>query len=623
MIVSPLIPNRTSLSGLGITDVTLTGGPWAALQDLNASAMIGHAEQWMEKLGWIANFDKAASGAVHDRQGREFSDSEIYKLMEAMSWEVVRAPNPDLEARLENLTARVGAAQSTDGYISTRFGHDGLPPRYSDLQWGHELYCMGHLIQASVARARTAGMEDPLVAIGIRAADHICATFGDDGNRGICGHPEVETALIELWRVTGNRAYLDQARRFLMRRGYGVLGDSEMGSSYWQDDIPIANATVLRGHAVRAMYLMAGATDLAVEDNDADMMEAILRQMGATLERRTYLTGGMGSRHTGEAFGEDWELPPDRAYCETCAGIGAIMACQRLLLATGQSRWADMVERILFNVVAASPGSDGHSFFYANPLQQRVPGEAADPDHVSRRAGTSVRAPWFEVSCCPTNLTRLIASLSSYFVSRDRTGVQIHQYTPMSIVTEIGSGDVELEVTMEHADDGRIRVRIVSCPEEEWTLGLRVPSWSGESWVSYDDTLETAEPGYFHLTRVFSPGDVIELGLDVRPRWTWPDPRIDAVRGQAAVEKGPVVMAIESLDVDGALEDIAVDPFVSPEIRDGRVWVSARRRHFTDEEWPYASFFPFGEGQCTIPLVEYRNWGRRGPTAMRVWMPVA
>jgi len=624
MIVSPLVSTRTPLSGLGLTDVALTGGCWGVLQGLNASAMIDHAESWMERLGWIANFDKAASGAVHDRQGREFSDSEVYKLMEAMSWEVVRAPNPGLEARLERLTSRVAAAQSADGYISTKFGHDGLPPRYSDLQWGHELYCMGHLIQAAVARARTAGMDDLLVEVGIRAADHICETFSDQGNRGICGHPEVETALVELFRVTGNRAYLDQARRFIRRRGYGVLGDSEMGPAYWQDDGPIAEATVLRGHAVRAMYLMAGAVDVAVEDGDADLLDALRRQMSAGLARRTYLTGGMGSRHTGEAFGQDWELPPDRAYCETCAGIGAVMACQRLLLATGESRWADMAERILYNVVAASPGSDGRSFFYANPLQQRVPGEAGYPDSVSRRAGTSVRASWFEVSCCPTNLTRFIASLGSYVVTRDHAGIQIHQYAPMSVVTEIGAGDVELEVATTYPETGQIRVRIVSCPDEEWTLSLRVPSWSAESWVSCESAVERAEPGYVRLTRVFSPGDVVELNLDVTPRWTRPDPRIDAVRGQAAVEKGPLVMTMESLDLDGLdLEDIAVDTSQPPEVRDGRVWVSAFRRRFSDVSWPYASCFPFEEEDCQISLVEYRNWGRRGPTAMRVWAPVA
>ncbi|HUX68948.1 MAG TPA: beta-L-arabinofuranosidase domain-containing protein, partial [Cellulomonadaceae bacterium] len=232
----PVAPSTGRWRPLGLADVTIDSGFWADLQRLNSTAMIAHCEEWVETMGWIGNFDAAVEGRLPaDRRGREFSDSEIYKLLEAMSWEVGRTGDAALEARLQALVARVAPVQEADGYLNTRFGRPGQAPRYSDLQWGHELYCYGHLIQAGVARARTHG-EDELVRIATRAADHVCDVFGDEGDQRVCGHPEIEVALVELYRVTGERRYLDQARAFVDRRGHGALGDIELGRQYYQDD---------------------------------------------------------------------------------------------------------------------------------------------------------------------------------------------------------------------------------------------------------------------------------------------------------------------------------------------------------------------------------------------------
>ena len=622
----PVAPSHGRWRPLGLDEVRIDGGFWGDLQRLNATVMIEHCETWIERTGWAGNFDAAVEGRLPAaRQGREFSDSEVYKLLEAMSWEVARTGDAAMEARLQALTARVAAAQEADGYVSTMFGRPGQAPRYSNLQWGHELYCMGHLIQAGVARGRTAGHDDLLVRVAVAAADHVCRTFGPDGNPGVCGHPEIEVALAELARFTGERRYLDQARLFVERRGHGVLGDIELGSSYFQDDVPVRRATALSGHAVRALYLASAAVDVAVEDEDDELLAAVASQVLTTLSRRTYVTGGMGAHHEGESFGADWELPPDRAYSETCAGVGSVMVNHRLLLATGDSRHADAVERTLYNVVATSPAADGHGFYYTNTLHQRVPGHEVDPDVVSPRASSSLRAPWFAVSCCPTNVTRTVASLAAYLASVDDDGVQLHQYAPATIRADLGAGRaVALRVTTGYPVDGRVAVTVEETPAGPWALTLRVPAWATGATVTAGGATRAAEPGYVTVERAFAPGDVVVLDLPVAPRWTRPDPRVDAVRGQVAVERGPVVYALESVDLGADVGAAWVRADEPPVERDGQVLVPVRTGTPAEDGWPFrtGTDAPALARERFVPLVAYHDWAERGPSTMRVWIPV-
>ncbi len=578
----PHAPSSARWQPLGIDEVRLDGGFWGELQHRNATAMIAHAEHWVEQMGWAGNFDLAAAGTLPEgRRGREFSDSEIYKLLEAMAWEVGRTGDADLDRRLRALAFRVAAAQEPDGYISTMFGRPGQGARWSDPEWGHELYCIGHLIQAGVARARTHG-DDELVQVAVRAADHVCAEFGPDGRQGVDGHPEIESALVELSRLTGERRYLDQARLFVERRGHGVLADIELGRSYFQDDEPVRSATTLRGHAVRALYLAAGAADVAVEDGDAALLDAVTGQVRSALARRTYLTGGMGAHHEGESFGLDFELPPDRAYAETCAGIASVLANHRLLLQSGDARHADAVERTLYNVLAASPSAEGTAFFYTNPLQQRVPGEVPDPEVASPRAASSLRAPWFHVSCCPTNVTRTVASLAAYVASTDDAGVQLHQYAPGTVATTVGGEPVRLRVETGYPHDGRVVVAVEEAPAA-WTLTLRIPAWAAGATVDG----RPVEPGYVAVDGPAAGGRV-ELDLPVAPRFTVADPRVDAVRGQVAVEAGPLVYALESVDLGTDVGLARVDTGIAPEVRDGAVTVHARTVDVPEGDWPYA-----------------------------------
>lgn len=640
--VAPRGPRR----GLGVGELLLDGGFWGALQETNARATLGHCLDWMEQLGWLGNFDRVAEGVTGgDRPGWQFSDSEVYKLLEALAWEHGRTGDPAVDAMLNKMVDRVAAAQDEDGYLNTCFGHAGQPGRYADLSTGHELYCTGHLLQAAVARVRTLGRavgEDRLVEVARRAADHVCREFGADGRAGICGHPEIEVGLAELGRALDEPRYTEQARLFVERRGRGTLAPIALLSpAYFQDDVPVRDADVWRGHAVRALYLAAGAVDVAVDTLDDDLRAAVERQWTRSVERRTYLTGGMGSRHQDEGFGDDWELPPDRAYCETCAGVASVMVSWRLLLATGEVRYADLIERTLYNVVATSPRTDGRAFFYANPLQQREPGADVRPDAVNPRAEGGVRAPWFDVSCCPTNVARTLASWQAYaaFVEEaDGAAVMtLAQYAAGDLRMVLDGGEeLALRVTTGYPHDGQVRIEVIAAPERPVTLRLRVPHWAdGATLTGPDGSATGVAPGWVTAGRALAAGDVLTLGLPTTPRLTWPDPRVDAVRGAVAIERGPLVLALESVDLpdDVPLDQVRLDPAVAPRAQaDGAVvracvvplpGAGAGTPPFAPGNPRLGSPGPDDGGPAALdlPLVPYHRWAERGPSTMRVFIP--
>ncbi|GII54756.1 hypothetical protein Pth03_31450 [Planotetraspora thailandica] len=590
-MVSPVTPSSGVLAPLGLDSVRISPGFWA---DRDARVVIDHAWEWAERVGWIGNF------RGEPRRGREFSDSEIYKLLEAMAWSGHHG--------FDELAQTVARAQEADGYLNTKWSGD----RYADFEWGHELYCYGHLIQAGVARLRAHG-EDTLTEVVRRAADHVCARFMDSGE--VCGHPEIEMALVELYRATGTERYLEMARRFVERRGRPALADIELGREYFQDDVPVRQAESLRGHAVRAVYLACAQVDLAVETGDKELLRATEAQWEHALARRTYITGGIGSRHAGEAFGEDFELPPDRAYVETCAGVGSVMLAHRLLLATGDVCYADHAERVLYNVIAASPAADLRTFFYSNPLQVRTPGEVVDG--VNPRAESALRAPWFSVSCCPNNLARTFASLAAYVATHDDGGVQVHHLTP----AEIRHNGLTLRVETGYPWSGGVTVRVVESAGGPSRIALRVPRWADGARL---DGRRVA-PGYAQVEGEWQAGDEIRLDLPVEPRWTRPDPRIDAVRGCVAVERGPLVYCAEAVGDDPPLLEIEVDTSGNPvEIDSGReLEVAAHRHAAVDAAWPYGMGEQAREGEDagSLRLMPYHRWGNRGPATMRVWLP--
>jgi DUF1680 family protein len=635
----PVQPSTAVWRPLGADEIRITGGLWGQKQRLNADAILEHCESWMERIGWIGNFDRAAAGPIGagsastepvgtghadtGHAGIEFVDSEIYKLLEAMAWELGRAYSRDLDRRYQALVERVAAAQQADGYLHTSFGRPGQPPRYSSLESGHELYCFGHLFQGAVARLRT-GHDDLLPQVARRLADHVYDQFGPGGRVGVCGHPEIEMALVELARATGDQSYLELARLFIDRRGTGTLGIHPFGQEYFQDDIPVRQATTMRGHAVRALYLAAGALDVAAETSDAGLLAAVRAQWANGVARRTYLTGGVGSHHQDEAFGDDFELPADRAYAETCAGIASVMLSWRLLLATGEDQYADLIERTLLNNVLASPRADGRAFYYTNTLHQRTAGGEPDQDRLSHRAQSRLRAPWFEVSCCPTNVARTLASVGLYFATASDDGVQLHQYGDYQVSTKLAAGPVTLRVSSAYPASGTVVVTIIEAPADELTLRLRVPGWArGSAVVSENPT--TRAPGYAEIRRVFRAGESVSVTFPAGARATYPDSRVDAVRGAFAVEQGPLVLALESPDLppEWNVNEITADP-ESIDVSEDGATLDVYRLAPAAQAWPYHQERRENQGErVRARLVPYHQWANRGPATMRVWLPIA
>lgn len=596
------------------TAARITDGFWAARRTTNADVSIPQGPARLEAAGNLDNLRAAADGKGAYTGDFPFQDSDVHKWLEAASWQLADRPDdPELAAHVDELTALLAAAQDADGYLQTYYQVAHPDRRWQELGWGHELYCAGHLLQAAVAHHRATGRRE-LLDVAERFADHIDSVFGP-GKRidNVCGHPEIETALVELYRETGERRWLELAGHFVDRRGHGLLDadvNPHLGRAYWQDHIPVREATTVSGHAVRQLYLLAGVADLAAETGDRELYAVAERLWDVMVATKTYLTGGVGARHEGESFGEPYELPSDRAYAETCAAIASIQWSWRMALLTGDAKYSDLVERTLYNGFLAGVGLDGDSWLYVNPLQVREEYEGAyEPDKAARRT------PWFRCACCPPNVMRLLASLPHYMASGDAEGLRVHQYA--TGVYEAGGGRVRVETG--YPWDGRIAVTVEEAPDADWTLSLRIPSWCTDFTATAPDGEPPAEtlPGWLRLRRRWSPGDTFTLDLELDARLTRPDPYVDAVRGCVAIERGPLVHCLEGVDQRPGIpfEDLTL-PYGSrlsvrydPELLDGVGVVTADglRR---------------GGGDA-VPLtaVPYYAWANRREGPMRVWIP--
>src|SRR4029453_12262580 len=431
---------------------------------------------------------------------------------------------------------------------------------HTDLAWGHEFYGPGPLSQAAVAWHRALG-DDRLLAVAVRAADRIERGVGPAGREGVDGPPGIEMALVELTRVTGDGRYLTLAARMLELRGKGLLGEGRFGAAYWQDQLPVREAATVARHAVRQLYLDCGAVEVAVELGDEGLLAAVARRWRDLAATRTYLTGGMGSRHRDESFGDPYELPPDRAYAEAGAAIAGVMLAWRLLLATGEACYADALERALYNGVLPGVSLTGTRFFYVNPLQRRT-------DRAWEPPGHGDRAPWYPCACCPPNLMRTLSALEQYLATSDGAGVQLHQYATADLRAPVPGGEARLAVRTGYPWHGRVTVEVVDAPARPWTLSLRVPGWCRSAVLvgPGEEPPRAAEAGYAELSRPWRAGDTVVLDLELPVRVTEPDPRVDAVRGCVAVERGPLVYCLESADLPPgvALEELRWDPRREP-----------------------------------------------------------
>jgi DUF1680 family protein len=528
--VSPRSADRLAVRPLGLRDAVLTGGFWGRWQQANREVTTPHALGWLERDGSVDNL--RLLGGPH--RGLWFSDSDVYKVLEAISWDIGREPTAEFDEAVSGLAGVLRAAQQADGYLNSNVqaGHE-VP--WNNLVTSHELYCIGHLIQAGVAHRRAAG-GDELFDIARRAADCVAREFGERRRKDTDGHPEIEMALVELYRETGDQTYLDLARQLLDVRGHGVLdAQGHFDSTYFQDAVPVREQSTVAGHAVRALYLLCGVVDVYLETGERALLDSALRQWESMTATKTYLTGAVGSRFDGEAFGEEYELPPDLAYGETCATIANIMLCWRLLLATGEGRFADAIERALYNLLAASTSVERTGFFYNNPVQRRVARPAASTrTRPARAEAPGTRPPWFACACCPPNIMRTVASLGGYLATYSDSGVQLHQYVPATIRT----GTATLAVTTEYPRDGAIEVTVLESADEPWTLALRVPAWCRGATVAVNDTPVAAAAGatgYLSLERQWRTGDRVALTLPMPVRLTVAHASAVAMRGAVAI----------------------------------------------------------------------------------------
>jgi DUF1680 family protein len=610
--------------------------------EINRSVSLLYGLEQLEAGGNLHNLRVAAGGEGQYHPTLTL-DADVHKWVEAVGWELGRGETPDLRTALESVVQLLLDAQESSGYLNSWFQAVEPDRKLVDLTRGCEMYCAGHLIEAGVVLSRTLG-DRRLLEAAAKFADLLLDTFGPEGRAGIDGHEEVELALVELYRETGQQRYLELAQRFIDARGHGLVGPGVFGPRYYQDHEPVRDASTITGHAVRAMYLNTGATDVYLETGDRTLLQAMERQWEAMVSSKMYLTGGLGSRERDEAIGEPYELPPDRAYCETCAAAGLIFWNWKLLLATGDARYADLLERTFYNAFLAGVSLDGRSYFYANPLEVRAEYEppfesewsGETPWYISPapEQATAHRRPWFRCACCPPNVMRVLSSFERYLATTSSEGLELHQYTNADVRADIDDGSVGLRVTTDYPWDGRVTVTITESPAQPWRLSLRVPAWATGATIESQGTRSSVQPGYWSERRTWSAGETVVLDVPMAPRLTSPMPRASAIFGCLAIERGPLVYCIEQADnPDINLADVVADraaPLTEvdgPSLVDGMVAVSLPASVRGDRSagtwgYPPAADTP-RKDTAPVPLIAipYFAWANRGANAMRVWIP--
>jgi uncharacterized protein len=612
------------LRPLSLHAVSLADDFWEPRRRINRRDTLPSQYRYLEETGRLDNFRRASGKIGGEYQGIYFNDSDVYKWLEAAAWSLAEEAEPGLQRMVEAAITEVEEAQRPDGYLNTYFTFERIAERWTDFDL-HEMYCAGHLFQAAVAHFRATGSKR-LLDVAVRFADHICDTFGlEEGQRqAVDGHEEIEMALVELFRATGERRYLAQAQYFVDARGHGLLGRpyGEHDSSYSQDHEPLREQSEVVGHAVRAMYLYSGAADVYAETGDSELLQALGRLWENMTTRRMYVSGGLGSRYEGEAFGKDFELPNERAYTETCAAIGSVMWNWRMLALEGEARYADLIEHTLYNAVLPGVSLDGQRYFYQNPL--------ADD-------GSHRRQPWFGCACCPPNVARLLASLPGYFYSASEDAVWVHLYAEGRATVELGGGtNVRLRQHTRYPWDGRVDVEVQS--EGEFAVMLRVPGWCEEgasvevNGEAVDARVSTGT--YLEIHRIWSPGDTISMDLPMPVRRVECHPYVTENEGRIALMRGPLLYCVEQTDTPGVdLRDLRLESTepktrVEPGLLRGMVVLEAEVRAVApDDGWRnrlYRNVRSLGEktpaDDARIKAIPYFAWASREPVAMRVWL---
>ncbi len=612
--------------------IKLREGFWTRPQRANRKAGLRHGYEQLEKTGSFRNFRMAAGKTDGKPAGRVYRDSGLYKWLEAIAYELAKEPDADLRRMADEAIELIEAAQAKDGYLNTYYIIVEPALRWQDISRGHELYCAGHLFEAAIAFKRFLG-EDRLLKVALRFAEHIDRTFGPGKRAAAPGHPEIELALVELYRETGEKRWLDLAQFFVDQRGHGLIDPGihggHGGPGVFQDHVPVRDASTMEGHAVRQLYLTTGVTDLWLETGEAALLDAMHRQWHDATYHKTFIHGGLGSIHTNEAFSEPYELPNSRAYCETCAQIASMMWNWRLLLGSGDGVYADSFEGALYNAFLSGVSLDGTGFFYVNTLLSK----GTDPV-ISRKRIQRMAWPW--TPCCPPNVMRFLALLEHYVATSGEGGLQLHQYIPATIE----AGQVRMTIDTRYPWDGAVRISIEKAGGAAWPLKLRIPGWCEEATLTVNGRPVDAahrDAGYVTVSRPWKAGDSVELGLAIAPALYEAHPRVDSAANAVAIKRGPVVYCLEQADQAPGVDVLSVQvdelaPLESewaPGLLGGVMTVEAQGFVLEGDAWKDTLYRKLGEGSgparrpVRLTAIPYYAWANRGPNAMRIWIPRA
>jgi DUF1680 family protein len=610
------------LRRVSFTDVQIRDNFWLPKQETNRIASIPVNLENLVKAGNVKNFELAAAGKREGYQGPVFMDSDLYKALEAASYSLAIHPDPQLDKRLDEIIEIVAKAQQPDGYLNTYFTVVAPDKRWTNLRDWHELYCAGHLFEAAVAHYQATGKRT-LLNVAIKLADNIDSVFGPGKRMGYPGHPEIELALIKLWRVTGEQRYFNLARFFIENRGKKFFAEEHKtpldryDGSYWQDDVPIFEHKNIKGHAVRAAYLMSGATDVAAEINSEPLLKMLNRVWRNTVYRNLYITGGIGPSAHNEGFTEDYDLPNLTAYQETCASVALAQWNHRMALLYGDSKYVDVYERSLYNGVLAGVSYDGKKFFYVNPLESK---------------GNHHRSPWFGCACCPPNVARTLASLGEYAYAASDNGLWVNLYIQGSVSTKLKNGQFGVKVVTDYPWDGNVSITPVVDKPAEYELRLRVPGWCSQYTVSLNKKkIESPviERGYIVLKKEWRSSDRIDLNFEMPVLKMMANPRVKADHGLIALQRGPIVYCVEACDHDLPLNEIylTLDTDLKPvktNLFNGIVTLQGNAYALEEMDWQNALYKPIKDvKRVKFTAIPYYAWDNRKAGPMRVWHPLA
>lgn len=613
---------------------------WDALNDRVAEAEPSHA---------IANFRIAAGLEQGEFYGMVFQDSDVAKWLEAVAWSLCQKPDAALEKTADEVIELVAAAQCEDGYLNTYFTVKAPEERWTNLAECHELYCAGHMIEAGVAYFQGTGKRR-LLDVVCRLADHIDSVFGPGETQlhGYPGHPEIELALMRLYDVTQEPRYLNLVKYFIEERGaqphfYDSEYEKRGKTSYWntygpawmvkdkaysQAHLPLAEQQTAIGHAVRFVYLMAGMAHLARLSNDEGKRRDCLRLWNNMAQRQLYITGGIGSQSSGEAFSSDYDLPNDTVYAESCASIGLMMFARRMLEMEADGHYADVMERALYNTVLGGMALDGKHFFYVNPLEVHPKTLAFNHiyDHVK-----PVRQRWFGCACCPPNIARVLTSLGHYIYTVRPDALLINLYVGNDVAIPVGDNTLQLRISGNYPWQEQVKIEITSSVPVTHTLALRLPDWCAEPAVSLNGEAITGEAsrGYLYLNRRWQEGDTLTLTLPMPVRRVYGNPQVRQQAGKVALQRGPLVYCLEEADNGANLHNLSLPRDSEFRVYEGKgifahkmlIQTEGIGCHMkeTDALWQYDRS-PVQRQPRTLTFIPWFSWANRGEGEMRIWV---